>query len=162
MSNHILRNRRALIEQLYDYLNCYDFATAATMVVSRHTDNYLFHWQDVRKTFPDFRLEPLDIIIQDERIVVHSLFSGTHRGVAKLPHHGDLLVGAKATGRTVSVSQMHVYQIVASKLIELYIVRDDVSLYQQLRLLPNANETLEPAPEVDWLLSRDSRIEKRI
>jgi predicted ester cyclase len=147
MSNYILRNRRALVEQLYEYLNHYEFATAATMVVSRTTDNYLFHWQDVRKTFPDFSLELLDII-QDERIVVHSLFSGTHRGIAKLPHHGDLLVGAKSTGRTVSVSQMHVYQVVASKLIELYVVRDDVSLYQQLRLLPNANEeTLEPIPE---------------
>jgi predicted ester cyclase len=147
MSNHILRNRRALTQQLYDYLNRYDFETAATMVVSRNTDNYFFHWQDVRRTFPDFRLEPLDITIEDERIVVHSLFSGTHLGVAKLPHHGDLLVGAKATGRTVSMSQIHVYQVVASKLIELYVVRDDSSLYQQLRLLPNTNGNLEPIPQ---------------
>jgi predicted ester cyclase len=143
MNNHILRNRRALVEQFYDYLNHYDFEAAATIVVSRHTDNYLVLWQDVQRTFPGFRLEPLDITLQDERIVVHSLFSGTHRGIAKLPHHGELLIGVKPTGRTVSVSQMHVYQIVASKLIELYVVRDDSSLYQQLRLLPNANETLE-------------------
>jgi predicted ester cyclase len=152
MSNHILRNRRALTQQLYEYLNKYDFGAAATMVVSRNTDNYLFHWQDVRRTFPDFKLEPLDITIQDERIVVHSLFSGTHLGVAKLPHHGDLLIGAKSTGRTVSVSQMHVYQIVTSKLIELYVVRDDSSLYQQLRFLPNMNETLEATLEEDLLL----------
>jgi predicted ester cyclase len=152
MSNHILRNRKALVSQLYEYLNKYDFGAAATMVVSRNTDNYLFHWQDVRRTFPDFKLEPLDITIQDERIVVHSLFSGTHLGVAKLPHHGDLLIGAKSTGRTVSVSQMHVYQIVTSKLIELYVVRDDSSLYQQLRFLPNMNETLEATLEEDLLL----------
>jgi predicted ester cyclase len=146
MNNHILRNRKAIVELLYDYLNLYDFATAATMVVSRNTDNYFLHWQDVRRTFPDFRLEPLDITIQDERIVVHSLFSGTHLGMAKLPHHGDVLVGIKPTDRTVSVSQMHAYQIVASKLIELYAVRDDVSLYQQLKLLPSTNERLEPLP----------------
>jgi predicted ester cyclase len=148
MNTLITRNRKALVTQLYEYLNRYDFATAATMVVSRNTDNYFFHWQDVQRTFPDFRLEPLDITIQDERIVVHSLFSGTHRGMAKLPHHSDLIVNAKPTGRTVSVSQIHVYQMVASKLIERYVVRDDSSLYQQLRLLPNTNEeTLELVPE---------------
>jgi predicted ester cyclase len=144
MTTLTIRNRKALVTQLYDYLNQYNFATAATMVVSRHSDSYLAHWQDVRRTFPDFSLEPLDIIAEDEWVVVHSLFSGTHRGRAKLLHHGGLLLGAKPTGRTVSVSQMHVYQIVASKLIELYSVRDDSSLYQQLRILPNINEgTLE-------------------
>jgi predicted ester cyclase len=148
MSNHILRNRKALVSQLYDYLNKYDFATAAMLVLSRKTDNYLAHWQDVRKTFPDFSIEPLDIIAEDEWIVVHSLFSGTHRGVATLSHHGSLLVGAKPKGRTISVSQIHVYQVVAGKLLELNVVRDDVSLYQQLRLLPPPqSESLEPVPE---------------
>jgi predicted ester cyclase len=151
MSNHILRNRKAITQQLYDYLNRYDFATAATMVVSRTTDNYLLHWQDVRKTFPDFKLEPLDITIQDERIVVHSLFSGTHRGVAKLAHHGSLLVGAKPTGRTVSVSQIHVYQVVVGRLLELYAVRDDESLYQQLKLFSSVDRVLEATVEEDLI-----------
>lgn len=160
MGNHILRNRRALVEQLYDYLNHYDFGAAATMVISRNTDNYLFHWQDVRRTFPDFRLELLDIIIQDEWIAVRSLFSGTHRGTAKLLHHGGLLLGVKPTGRTVSVGQMHVYQVVAGKLLELYVIRDDISLYQQLRLLPQletlqaSSEMLEPVPEDFTFLAR--------
>jgi predicted ester cyclase len=151
MSNHILRNRKAITQQLYDYLNRYDFATAATMVVSRTTDNYLLHWQDVRKTFPDFKLEPLDITIQDERIVVHSLFSGTHRGVAKLAHHGSLLVGAKPTGRTVSVSQIHVYQVVVGRFLELYAVRDDESLYQQLKLFSSVDRVLEATVEEDLI-----------
>jgi predicted ester cyclase len=151
MSNYILRNRKVLVTQLYDYLNHYDFATAAMIVVSRNTGNYLAYWQDVRRTFPDFSLEPLEIIAEDEWVVVHSLFSGTHRGTAKLPHHGGLLVNAKPTGRTVSVSQIHVYQMVAGKLLELYVVRDDLSLYQQLRLLPNpTEESLEPSPTLSY------------
>ncbi len=53
----------------------------------------------------------------------------------------------------MSVAQMHVYQVVAGKLLELYALRDDVSFYQQLRLLPQhktlqaSNEMLEPVPE---------------
>jgi predicted ester cyclase len=149
MNSVINRNRKALVTQLYELLNRYDFATAATMVVvSRNTQDYLKHWQDVKRTFPDVRLEPLDIIVEGDWIVVHSLFSGTHRGTAKLAHHGGLLVDAKPTGRTVSVAQMHVYQVLAGKLIELYAVRDDLSLYQQLRLLPNVSED-RPEPKLE-------------
>lgn len=152
MNDLITRNRRALVSELYEYLNHYEFATAATMVVSRTTDNYSAHWQDVRRTFPDFSLEALDIIVEDERIMVHSLFSGTHLGVAKLAHHGTLLVGTQPTGRTVSVSHIHVYQSVAGRLLELYAVRDDERLYQQLRLLPTTNEaTLESIFEEDLI-----------
>jgi predicted ester cyclase len=151
MSNLILRNRKALVSQLYDYLNRYDFETAAALVLSRNTNDYLAHWQDVRKTFPDMSVEPLEMIADDERIVVRSLFSGTHRGIATLPHHGSLLVGAKATGRAVSVSQIHIYQVVASKLVELHVVRDDSSLYQQLKLLPNSLlEKLERVTEFGY------------
>jgi predicted ester cyclase len=142
----LIRNRKALITQLHDCLNRYDFATAATMVASKHSGDYVNHWQDIRRTFPDFKVEALDIIIENKWIVVNALFSGTHRGVAKLPHNGSLLVNAKATGRTVTVPQMYVYQIVASKLLEFYALRDDESLYQQLRLLPQLkSERLEAA-----------------
>lgn len=152
MNHLITRNRRALVSELYEYLNHYEFATAATLVVSRTTDNYLVHWQDVRRTFPDFSLEPLGIIIEDERIVVHSLFSGTHLGVATLAHHGTPLVGAQLTGRTVSVSHIHVYQSVAGRLLELYALRDDESLCQQLGLLPQVtNKAPRPTREEELI-----------
>ena len=135
------RNRKALAAQLYETLNRYEFVTAATMVTQ--PESYLTTWLDVRQTFPDMRLEPLDSIADDTWIAVFSVFHGTHHGTATLPHHGTSLVGAKPTGKTVSVQQVSVYQAVAGKLSECYTLCDTLSLYQQLGFAPDfMGETL--------------------
>jgi predicted ester cyclase len=140
MNGLTTRNRKALVAQLYEMLNRYEFTTAATLITPPTAEMCLTYWLDLQRTFPDMSLEPLTLIAEDEWIAVHFLFRGTHCGVAKLPHHGKLLVGAEPTGRTVAVEQVCVYQAVAGKLRELYSVRDDLSLYQQLSLLPSFDE----------------------
>jgi predicted ester cyclase len=142
----LLRNRKALIAHVHDTLNRHDFDAAAQMFVERERglgvrsqrQEYLKHWQDIYRIFPDMALDTLDTIAEDDWVVTQCLFSGTHRGIAKLPHHNGVLLGVAPTGRLVAIRAVPFYRIANGKIAEHYAHTDDVALLRQLGLLKSS------------------------
>ena len=51
--------------------------------------------KDIQQTFPDVKLETIDVVAEGDWVVERGYFSGTHRGVGKLPVNGGLLAGVE-------------------------------------------------------------------
>lgn len=93
--------------------------------------------EDIWRTFPDARLEIIDLAASGYTVVVRCKFSGTHEGVGQLPINGGLLVGVPATHRHFEVLHTHWYKLRDGKIIDHYATRDDLGMMQQLGLLPS-------------------------
>lgn len=96
--------------------------------------------KDIQATFPDIKLEPIDVLTDGDWVVERGTFSGTHQGVGRLPVNGGLLVGIDPTYRYFRVQHIHMFRVSEDKIVDHYATRDDVGMMQQLGLLPSAGE----------------------
>lgn len=94
---------------------------------------------DILQTFPDVQTNITRLWAEGEWVIADCIFTGTHKGIAALPHHGGLLVGKPATGKSFKVQHIRMYKIRNGKIVERKAVRDDIGMYQQLGLLPAAS-----------------------
>ena len=92
---------------------------------------------DIQVTFPDVQTRILEIWEEGDCVIVRCLFSGTHKGTARLPHHGGLLIGVPATNKSFSVQHIRIYKLANGKIVARQAIRDDLAMYQQLGLLPS-------------------------
>jgi uncharacterized protein (TIGR02246 family) len=136
-------NRR-LVQQYWDAFNQGDMAAAAEFFAD-DTHNFgrpvgregvLAVMKDIKETFPDVRFTPLQSMVEGEWVAVRGTFSGTHRGVGRLPVNGGMLVGVQPTGRHFEVPHIHLLQVRSGKIVEHFATRDDLGMMQQLGLLP--------------------------
>ena len=91
--------------------------------------------QDVWTTFPDFRLEIVDLVAKDDWVIVRCRESGTHLGVGRLPVNGGLLVDVPPTRKHFEVEATHWWKLRDGKIVDHYGVRDDLGMMEQLGLL---------------------------
>jgi steroid delta-isomerase-like uncharacterized protein len=91
---------------------------------------------DIYQTFPDFRLDILDIVAAGEAVVVRCKSSGTHLGTGRVPIQGGIFLGVPPTGKRFEVQHIHWYKLRDGRIVEHYANRDDVGQLQQLGLLP--------------------------
>lgn len=98
-------------------------------------DRVLVVLEDVYSTFPDWKLEVVDITAEADNVVVRCRVSGTHRGVARLPVNGGMLVGVKPTGKHFEALNIHWYKLRDGKIVDHYAARDDIGMMVQLGLL---------------------------
>jgi predicted ester cyclase len=90
---------------------------------------------DIVNTFPDIKLEPLEICAQGDWVVGHYWFTGTHKGMAIHPYvHYGLLVGVEPTNKVMRVQHIHMFRFQNGKIVEHQATRDDVAMVQQLGL----------------------------
>jgi predicted ester cyclase len=87
-------------------------------------------------TFPDWKMEILDLVAEGDVVVARCRVSGTHKGVGKRPVNGALLMGAEPTGRRFEVQHIHWYRVRDGKITDHFTNRDDLGMTQQLGLLP--------------------------
>jgi predicted ester cyclase len=92
--------------------------------------------QDIETTFPDVQTKILELLEDGDWVIARCIFSGTHKGIAKLPHHGGLLIGVAPTNKSFSVQHIRMYKVVKGKIVARQAVRDDLGMYQQLGILP--------------------------
>ena len=139
---------RKLVQQYWDAFNQGDMAAAAEFF-AEDTRNHgrpvgrkgvLAVMKDIQETFPDVRFTPLEWVVEGEWVSVRGTFSGTHRGVGRLPVNGGLLVGVQPTGRHFEVQHIHMLQVRAGQIIEHFANRDDLGMMQQLGLLPPCSD----------------------
>jgi predicted ester cyclase len=86
--------------------------------------------------FPDIRHRVDHLVAEGDLVAAHVHFAGTHRGVF---HEGDLGTWPP-TGRSVDVQEMNFFRLAAGKVVEMWVVWDQVGFAQQLGV------SLPPAP----------------
>ncbi|HEY4828641.1 MAG TPA: ester cyclase [Solirubrobacteraceae bacterium] len=96
-----------------DELAAGEFAAAAKRWVS-----------PFQSAFPDFRMEVIDLIAEDETVVGHFRCSGTHRGE---------WLGVPATGRRFeNVDEIYIFKLRDGKLVSGLGVEDNLTRLRQL------------------------------
>ncbi len=80
-----------------------------------------------RAGLPDFRATILHQVAEDDLVMTHKVFHGTHTGE---------LLGIPATGREVEVVVMDVVRVTGGRIVEHWGLVDPLGLLQQLGALP--------------------------
>jgi steroid delta-isomerase-like uncharacterized protein len=76
-----------------------------------------------RTAFPDMKLTIESLMAEDELVAVTGKVVGTNQGS---------MMGAPATGKTVSFAYMDMYRIVNDKVVDVWHVEDIAGMLQQL------------------------------
>jgi steroid delta-isomerase-like uncharacterized protein len=92
--------------------------------------------EDIFRTFPDWKMEIVDMVVEGDAVVVRCRVSGTHRGTGTKRVNGGFLAGAQPTGKRFQVQHMHWYRVRDGKITAHFAARDDLGMTQQLGLLP--------------------------
>jgi len=137
-----LEGNRKLVEEQWDVFNSGDMAAAAEFFAEDARNHgrpvgragVLAVLRDIQVTFPDVRFTALNYVCEAEWVSVRGMFSGTHRGVSRIPFSNGVLVGVEPTGRHFEVQHIHMMQIRAGKITEHFANRDDIGMMQQLGL----------------------------
>jgi len=80
----------------------------------------------VTASFPDNRHEVEEIIAEGDKVVVHCTLTGTHEGE---------FMGIPPTGRSIEVTEIHVYRLEDGKAVEHRVGRDDLGAMRQLGVI---------------------------
>jgi predicted ester cyclase len=93
---------------------------------------------DILTRFPDVKLTVDQWIVAGDWIVIRGTYSGTHRGIGRLPIDGGMLIGVPPTGRSFAVLHVHLFRVENGRIKEHWGGRDDIGMMRQLGLLPPA------------------------
>jgi predicted ester cyclase len=91
---------------------------------------------DLRKMFPDYRHEAVEVAAAGDVVIARNRVSGTHKGVGTIPVEGGMLVGVAPTNKSFVVQHIHWWRFRDGLIVEHYATRDDLDMMQQLGLLP--------------------------
>jgi predicted ester cyclase len=91
---------------------------------------------DIYTTFPDWRLDLVDMVAEGDYVVARVKASGTHLGVGKLAVNKGVLIGIAPTKKHFVADHIHWYKLKDGKIVEHWATRDDIEMMRQLGLLP--------------------------
>jgi len=81
----------------------------------------------LRAAFPDFKYTVEDVIAQGDKVVLRLTANGTQMGD---------FGGIPATGRHATWSEIHIVDLAGGKIVEHWVVQDQLSMLQQLGVIP--------------------------
>src|SRR5262245_13537225 len=85
-----------------------------------------------RMAFPDLQTTDEDIIAQGDKVVIRWIFRATHQGDFQ---------GIPPTGKQVTFGEIDIFRVADGKLLELWAEADNLSLLQQLGVIPAAEHS---------------------
>jgi predicted ester cyclase len=91
----------------------------------------------VLSVFPDHRFDVEDAAADGQTVALRGTMVATHEGE---------LEGIAPTGKRVLAQQSHWFRVVDGKLAEHWAVRDDLSMLQQLGIMPDPGQPGEADP----------------
>jgi predicted ester cyclase len=77
--------------------------------------------------FPGYQLKAEDLVAEGDKVAVRATVTGSHQGE---------LAGIPPTGKAISASGMLIYRIAGGKIVEHWMVFDDLGVMQQLGVIP--------------------------
>jgi predicted ester cyclase len=78
-------------------------------------------------TFEDFRIEPLDVIAENDLVVIRAQAGGRQIGE---------IDGFQPSGQRFSVQHIHIFRVTDAKISEHWACRDDLGAARQMGLVP--------------------------
>lgn len=133
-------DHEATTRRLYESINAGDLdaldqAVAEDFVEHEETpgfaptrDGVLEQFRAMRSAFPDMRMQPEDVLVSDDKVVVRASMTGTHRGE---------FMGMPATGKRIDVKLIDIMRFGDDGLAhEHWGVMDTLSMMQQLGAVP--------------------------
>jgi predicted ester cyclase len=91
----------------------------------------------IRKAFPDFHVEVLDLIAEGDRVAAFLTMSGTNEG--------DYRRGG-ATGKRGTMRAFFIWRVAGGKLVESWGVADRFGMLQELGIVPSDDELAARMP----------------
>jgi predicted ester cyclase len=121
-------HNKRLVHRLIEIVNDRDFESideVATGQIARDARRWVGPFRD---SFPDFQMELLDVIAEDDKVVGYFKCSGTHEGEWR---------GHAPTGRRFeSVDEVYIFRVENGKLASaLAVVEDNLTRLTQLGFL---------------------------
>jgi ketosteroid isomerase-like protein len=80
-----------------------------------------------RTAFPDFHITIEDLVASGDKVAARFSQTGTHRGP---------FMGAAPTGKRVQFTEIGIIRVAGGKVVESWYETDNLSLYQQVGLVP--------------------------
>ena len=116
---------KALVRRLIDIVNAGDLGALPEVATGRIAQDAERWIGPFRASFPDFRMEVVDVIAEGDKVVGHFRCSGTHRGEWR---------GRAPTGRRFEgVDEMYIFGVEDGRLSSvLAVVEDDLTRMRQL------------------------------
>ena len=81
-----------------------------------------------RTGFPDLAISDEDLIAEGDKVVMRQVTTGTHQGE---------FMGIAATGRKITVNEIHVVRLTNGQIVEHWGVEDSLGMMQQLGVIEN-------------------------
>jgi steroid delta-isomerase-like uncharacterized protein len=91
----------------------------------RHVKAIVESW---RQAFPDWQIAITDLLAEDDRVMLLTTATGTHRGA---------LMGIPATGKRVTFTGMRVFRIADGRIAEYWVMWDWLGLWRQIGIMPD-------------------------
>ena len=138
MSTHEAQNK-ALIHQFADRIIAKDLEGALTLFGPNHVEHAVYpgmpsgveavraFFSMLFAGFPDVQTTILDTIAEGDKVVVRASTEGTHTGP---------FLGIPPTGKHAKWSFIDIHRIADGKIVEHWVETDQMSLMQQLGLVP--------------------------
>jgi predicted ester cyclase len=144
MSSAQVETNKATIRRLVDAHNRQDASGAAACFASTGTNHGRMAgpsgmervYENLYAVFPDYHWEIQTLFGEGDRIALHIIQTGTHLGAPELPVFGGLITNVTPTGKSVSVPNIHLYEMCDGLIVKHSAVRDDLGMMQQMGLLP--------------------------
>ena len=76
-----------------------------------------------RNGFPDLAISEEDLIAEGDKVVMRQITTGTHQG--------DFM-GIAATGKKITVNEIHIVRLADGKIVEHWGVEDNLGMMQQI------------------------------
>jgi steroid delta-isomerase-like uncharacterized protein len=132
-------HNKALIHEFADRINARDLEGALTHFGPNHVEHAVMpgmpsgieavraFFSMLFAGFPDARATILDMIAEGDKVVQRASTEGTHTGS---------FLGIPPTGKHAKWSLIDIYRIADGKIVEHWVETDQMSLMQQLGLVP--------------------------
>jgi steroid delta-isomerase-like uncharacterized protein len=101
-----------------------------TPVASRDPESMKQFIHTITQAFPDHHHAIEDLIAEGDKVVMRCTLTGTHQGL--FPGFLDM----PPTGKSICQRQIHILRVQDSKVAEHWVIRDDLTMMQQLGLIP--------------------------
>jgi steroid delta-isomerase-like uncharacterized protein len=123
------RSSKALVRRLVEGVNHRDLAVLDEVAEGALAQAARRWIGPFRASFPDFKMEIVDLIAEDDKVVAHFLCSGTHQGEWQ---------GVPPTGRRFErVNEIYIFRVQNGRLAGFTAVEDNLTRLRQLGVDPS-------------------------
>jgi predicted ester cyclase len=116
------QENKLFIRRYFDTFNRGGGAAVADVVADDHLKEHIAFFE---AAFPGYQLTAKEMVAEGDKVVVDASFQGVHKGE---------LMGHPATGKSVDMPFIIIYEVAGGKIVNHHMVADQVSLMQQLGL----------------------------